>query len=94
MIARRELSKHEINMAMAADGKNRHYRWKEIHGRHWTTTARKARLSEGNTRAIVEDCPARVPAAIDAAAAQLPSGFPSTVADPIFGGLRETARRV
>jgi serine/threonine-protein kinase HipA len=54
----------------------------------------KARFSEQDARSIVADCAARVPDAIETVAANLPSGFPSSVADPIFDGLRETARRI
>lgn len=43
---RGKLSPEKIKMAMAVQGKSRHYRWQEISARHWIETARRCGFSE------------------------------------------------
>src|SRR5256885_4559311 len=40
-------------MAMAVNGKNRHYRWKDICARHWLETAK--RCGFGEMKAVIEE---------------------------------------
>lgn len=93
IVARGQFAVQELRMAMAVDGKNRHFRWSEIQRRHWLSTAQKARFSEQQAEAVLRETAARAPSAVAEAARELPSGFPSSVADPILNGVLETARR-
>jgi serine/threonine-protein kinase HipA len=87
------LDVHELKMAMALVGKNRHYGFETIVRRHFNTTARRCGL--GNAmEGIIEDVLARTPGAINAVAAQLPAGFPAKVFDSITGGLTRMARKL
>jgi len=45
----------ELEMAMAVHGKNRHYRWQEVRGRHWISTARKTRFCESEARDVMDE---------------------------------------
>ncbi|MHB8876628.1 MAG: type II toxin-antitoxin system HipA family toxin [Myxococcaceae bacterium] len=87
-----QLSAHKVKMAMAVFGKNRHYRWKDIHADHWLETGRLCGLP-GSGRAILNDVLERAPAAVDAVRSVLPGGFPATVSGPILDGLLAAARR-
>ena len=94
IVARKQLSGQGLEMAMAVQGKNRHYRWQEIRGRHWISTARKARFSESEARSALDECSARVPMVVDEVAKALPTGFPEEVAQPIFQGLATAREKI
>jgi serine/threonine-protein kinase HipA len=94
LVARRSLAAQELKLAMAVDGVNRHYRLDEIVGRHWISTARKARFSENEARSVLEECSARVPAVVDEVARALPPGFPAELAEAVFDGLARTRARI
>ena len=79
-------------MAMAAEGKNRHYVWHSILGRHWEETAKRCGLGSV-FRLLVEELPDRTPAVVDSVSARLPKGFPDSIASPILDGLRRSAVR-
>lgn len=83
-------SSHEIRLAMALLGKNRHYRMYGIQRRHFNSTALK--LGYGpNAEPIIENILARTPAVIAEVEAELPAGFSAPVAESILGGLRQAA---
>lgn len=86
-----QLSPHKVKMAMAVEGKNRHYKWKEIRVAHWLETGRRCGLPESGG-AILKDVLARVPDAIAKAKKRLPKDFPTSVSKPIFDGLASAAR--
>jgi serine/threonine-protein kinase HipA len=80
-------------MAMAALGKNRHYRWQEISPKHWLSTA--AAVGVGSTvNEDIADLVARTPAMIDSVSSILPKGFPAPVSDKIFEGVSAAAARL
>jgi serine/threonine-protein kinase HipA len=82
---RGKLSIQKIRMAMAVQGKNRHYRWNEIHTRHWLETAK--RCGFGEMKSVVEDVIARTPAVIERVRKLIPPVFPSEIADSMLQGL-------
>ena len=88
----RMLSPKKVKMAMAAQGKSRHYLWHSILGRHWEETARRCGLGSV-FRSLVEELLDRTPAVVDSVAARVPKGFPDSVASPILEGLRSSASR-
>ncbi len=81
-----QLSRQKVKMAMAVLGKNRHYRWKEIHVDHWLETGRRCGLP-GAGRAVLESVLARAPAALRKVEDRLPASFPESVSVPILDGL-------
>lgn len=94
LTATRQLALQKIRMAMAVSGKNRHYRWDDIHRAHWVTTAEKCRFDTQEAESIIDELVLRVEDAVDELRANLPGDFPSEVAEPIFAGVLEAKRRL
>ncbi|MCU7836951.1 MAG: hypothetical protein KZQ83_17075 [gamma proteobacterium symbiont of Taylorina sp.] len=47
--------KQKIKMAMAIEGKNRHYRWNTIRCRYWYETAKKYRFDKNELKTIIDE---------------------------------------
>ncbi|ASM74401.1 MULTISPECIES: type II toxin-antitoxin system HipA family toxin [Roseobacteraceae] len=81
----------QMKMAMSA-GDNRHYRFDQIHGRHFVQTAMRAGLSRKRAMQIIETVAERAQSALDVTAATLPTGFPealvASVDDAVIQRLR------
>lgn len=90
---RSQLSWHRARLAMSLRGKNRHARLAEIMRRHFNATAAQAGWGH-DAEDIIGELLARVEPAIEAAARQIPAGFPQDVADAIFEGVRAQASRL
>jgi serine/threonine-protein kinase HipA len=88
MVAGR-LSSHKVKMAMAIDGKNRHYKWSEIRRDHFEQTAQRCHLPDAP--ALIDELVARTPQAVAEVAAKLPTNFPEDLAKSIFDGLNQAA---
>ena len=83
------LSAPKVKMAMAIDGKNRHYKWAEIRREHFEQTALDCRLPDAP--ALIDELVARTPQAIAEVADDLPANFPEDLASTIFEGLKQAA---
>lgn len=94
LIAKRQLDRANLRMAMAVRGKNRHYDWGRILYRHWLGTAQACRFPAEEMDAIVGDLLDRVDEVIQTVADQLPTPFPADVAGPILDGMREARDRL
>lgn len=90
LVANGQLASQRVNMAMAVQSKNRHYRRDRIVRRHWLEAARKCRFSDGEMDKIIEECCDSVDGAIERVAARTPGGFPEVIAKAIFAGLRSS----
>lgn len=88
---RGKLAPEKIRMAMAVQGKNRHYRWQEIQVRHWLETARRFGLP--SMPKLVAEAIDRTPEVIRQAHRVLPKGFPAAIADTIGNGLAARAKQ-
>jgi serine/threonine-protein kinase HipA len=88
-----KLSPKKVKMAMAVDGKNRHYLWDSILPRHWEQTARKTGMSSA-FEALIHELVESTPRVIDTVTAQIPKGFPDAVATSILEGLRSASTRL
>jgi serine/threonine-protein kinase HipA len=84
---------HKAKLAMAVSGKNRHYLLKDIQRRHFNAMAARCGYAD-SAEPLIEGILERVTAAINAVNRKLPRGFPQQVADSIFAGMRESARRL
>jgi len=89
---RGKLAPEKIRMAMAFQGKHRHYRWKEIRARHWLDTAKLCGFGEMNS--VVEDVIARTPVVIEGVRKLIPTAFPSGIADSILQGINTRAKQL
>lgn len=86
-------SPHELRLAMAVLGKNRHYAMSQIRRRHFNTTARKLGYGD-SAEPIIMDILARTPAVVAEVGANLPAGFSQRVADSVLGGLEKATRKL
>jgi serine/threonine-protein kinase HipA len=86
------LAAHKVRMAMAIEGKNRHYKWAEIRREHFEQTAQACRLPDAP--ALIDELVARTPPAIAEAADDLPADFPDDLASTIFEGLKQAADKL
>ncbi|MEE8428322.1 MAG: type II toxin-antitoxin system HipA family toxin [Gammaproteobacteria bacterium] len=86
-----QIAPEKARMAMAATGKNRHYRWSEIQRRHWLDTANACDLGPEAEQLIIE-LVERTPTVLEHVSAVLPDDFPKNVAEPIFDGLKSAAK--
>jgi serine/threonine-protein kinase HipA len=87
MVAGGHLDRQRVRMAMAAHGRNRHYRWNMISRRHWLETARKCRFAAEDMDSLIEECCDRTYRVIEDVGSRLPSHFPAGIADAIFKGV-------
>lgn len=88
VLARKQLPRTKIALAMGVTGKNKHYRWAEVRRRHWLSTADACGFPEREMEEILVDLAARIDPAIGDVETMLPRGFPASVSDPIFEGIR------
>lgn len=89
----RQIQWQKIKMAMAIRAENAHYRVAAIQRRHWSAVAKRNAMGvdfEQHIQRFIDV----TPQALDAAAAQLPRGFPAKVSDAIFEGVEAQVRRL
>jgi serine/threonine-protein kinase HipA len=89
---RGKFSPQKIRMAMAVEGKNRHYRWQEVCARHWLETAK--RCGFGEMKSIIQDVIARTPVVVEQVRGVVPAGFPAQIADSILEGISARAEQL
>jgi serine/threonine-protein kinase HipA len=94
IVARQQVSMRKVKMAMAALGKDRHYKWDHILRRHWRSTAQHVGLPLDDADAVLEDLLARGEGAIATVSAQLPASFPDGVAGPILEGVTDALKQL
>lgn len=92
-VARKELHSKEMKMAMSVDGKNKHYYRHEILRRHWSSMALTARFPEEELHTVFMELLDTVEEVLARVASTLPAGFPASVAEPIFEGMRRSRLR-
>jgi serine/threonine-protein kinase HipA len=85
-----QLSPKKVKMAMAVEGKGRHYHWERIQPRHWIETAKRCGM-QAQIPGLIEEIVARVPEVIRSVEAAVPKSFPASVLDPVFRGLERGA---
>lgn len=78
-----KIQSKKIKMAMALNGKNRHYHWEQIQRRHFISTAKLVRFSEQKMNEILGLVIDEFPQAMDKTIMALPEGFPIEVVEPI-----------
>ncbi|WP_119460223.1 type II toxin-antitoxin system HipA family toxin [Rhodospirillaceae bacterium SYSU D60014] len=86
-----QIQRNRMKLAMAV-GDNRHYVVDSIIPRHFLQTAASCGLPAAMVQNLFVELSERAPAAIDETLANLPSGFPETIARSIIDGLRKRLR--
>ena len=87
----RQIERKQMKMAMSV-GDNRHYRFDEIHGRHFAQTAIHAGFSKKRATSIIEEIAGRVPEALDRTITNLPAGFPPGLVDAVCAAVLSRVR--
>lgn len=93
-MAKRQLEKRKVKMAMALQGKNKHYLWHLICRRHFISTASKVGFTSTLANNIIDECIEQVPAVISAVSNHLQEDFPDDVLNSIFEGLLNASSRL
>ena len=89
-----QLSPHKVKLAMAVRGEqNMHYKLDEIKRRHWVTTGQRNGLQR-EANEIIEHAIAATTQVIERVSAELPADFPAPVADAVFDGLKQAAKKL
>ena len=94
LIAKRQLHRREIKMAMSLKGTSRHYEWERMQVRHWLSTAKICKFPEENMTSIIQNVLANMDQVIARVESVLPKNFPSDLAESVFEGMREARRRI
>jgi len=87
LIAKKQLQKQKIKMAMSLKGENNHYHWHNIQRRHFIGTAKAIRFSTERAEIILDEMLEQVESVIEKISAQLPDKFPALIAQSIFDGM-------
>ena len=87
------IPRDKLKLAMAFEGKNRHYEWHMIVARHIRDTAKRCGF-EHEVEGIIGEFVDRIPHVISEISAELPSDFPDSIATPILVGVESTAQRL
>lgn len=89
---RGKLPPQKIMMAMALEGKNRHYHWNAIRLRHWLETGKRCGIADmdGLVREMVD----RTPTAITEVSNLIPAGFPAAIGGSIMDGVKSAAKEL
>ena len=92
-----KLSPFKAKLAMAVRSKNAHWKIRDILRRHWVALgARHGILDEAGRGAehVSDAVAARTPEVIAKVRTQLPDGFPASLADAVFDGMQDAAKRL
>jgi serine/threonine-protein kinase HipA len=86
-----EIPLEKVKMAMAVPGERPHYLWKSIQRRHFEALGKKLGLG-AETATLIDELAARTEDVASQVDRALPRGFPQSLAERVFAGLRQSAR--
>ncbi|MFN6264588.1 MAG: type II toxin-antitoxin system HipA family toxin [Chromatiaceae bacterium] len=84
----------KTKMAMALEGKNRHYHVSMIQPRHFISTAEKVGFSVPKTIEMMQQMADAAEQVVTRVRANLPAGFPESISNAIFDGLNGQADKI
>ena len=84
-----KLSPKRARMAMAVEGRSRHYLWQSMQPRHWEEMARRCGIA-ASYAGLRDELIDKTDAAIAAASSLVPHDFPAVVAESILTGLQQS----
>ena len=94
LIAKKQLQKQKIKMAMALKGENNHYHWYHAQRRHFMGAAKAANYSTEKAETILDEMLSNVEDVIEKISAQLPNAFPRQISQSVFDGMRLMKQRL
>ncbi len=89
-----QIAPEKVRMAMAVQGKNRHYRWQHICVRHWIRTAELSGLDGNIAKKLMVELAEKTDGIIDAVKRGLPTDFPEEISGSICEGLKKASKRL
>ncbi len=89
---RGKLAVQKLKMAMAVEGKSRHYHWQSIRYRHWLETAKRCGFA--GTEGVIEELVAITPRVIERVRAKIPANFPESILNSVLEGTRTAAQEL
>lgn len=87
------IASQKVRMAMALQGKNRHYHWSKIMPRHFVSTADACGFSTEFAQRFLNEVLVQAESVVATIANTLDSDFPTHISDPIFNGVLNLAKR-
>lgn len=84
----------KAKMAMALQGKNRHYHYTTIQPRHFISTAAHVGFSTQKATEIMQVMAEKTSRVIEQVSSQLPANFPEHISSAIFAGLSQQADKI
>jgi serine/threonine-protein kinase HipA len=87
-----KLDPRKARLAMAVEGRNRHYVLHDIHRWHWTAMA--TRLGVPDAAGLVEQMAAQVAPVLQKVGDALPDGFPEAIFAAVGNGMLRSAKRL
>lgn len=91
---KRQMEYQKLRMAMALNGKNKHYVWHEIMLRHWFDESKKIDFPKTDMSEIIEQTIGTVDSVLADVSSRLPDNFPDDIASPIFDQLKRAVSKI
>lgn len=91
---KRQMEYRKLKMAMALNGKNKHYFWHEIMLHHWFDESKKIDFPKTDMSEIIEQTIGTVDSVLANVSARLPDKFPDDIASPIFDQLKKAISKL
>lgn len=88
-----ELDPRKAKLAMAVEGRNRHYSIHEIHRWHWKSMAERVGL-EDDASQLISTLVEQAPQVFERVGDRLPAGFPMRLYDAVKEGVLRAAQRL
>lgn len=94
LLAKKQLQKQKIKMAMALPSTKNHYHWYDLQYRHFISAAKAAQFSEHSAKQILDELLAQIEPVIQTVSSQLNPSFPREISEPILQGLLNCRNRL
>ncbi|MFV1976926.1 MAG: type II toxin-antitoxin system HipA family toxin [Candidatus Scalindua sp.] len=91
---KRQMEYRKLRMAMALNGKNKHYVWHEIMLRHWFDESKKIDFPKTDMSEIIDRVIGTVDVVLDDVSARLPDKFPDDIVTPVFSQLKRAVNKL
>ncbi|WP_038126311.1 type II toxin-antitoxin system HipA family toxin [Thiomicrorhabdus sp. Milos-T2] len=86
------LQKQKVKMAMALQGKTKHFKWDSIVPRHFVSTAKALGYSETLAFDHFKQMMEKTDSVLETIKTNFPAGFPIEISEPILNGLKQKSQ--
>ncbi len=88
-----QIEYQDLKMAMAVNGKNKHYHWHEIMPRHWFAQSKIVGFPKYEMQKIIDDTLGSIEKVIENICIKLPNNFPNDISTAIFNGIKKVSEK-